>query len=89
MIQQQSEFQSKKHVRNLVIATVILYAASIYVTFGIVAPLEEEQKQIQVKKAAIENQVKEHEKTLPHYKEYLETQKQIAHYRDSLYQTIK
>ena len=35
-------------------------------------------------KRDIEKQVKKYEKTLPYYKEYQETQKQIQQYRDSL-----
>ena len=37
----------------------------------------------------IDKEVKKHEKTLPQYNEYLQTQKQIQNYRDSLNQAIR
>lgn len=37
----------------------------------------------------IEKEVKKYEKTLPHYNEYVLTQKQIQNYRDSLKQVMK
>ena len=36
------------------------------------------------KEQKIEEQVKQYEKTLPQYNEYLKTQQQIQNYRDSL-----
>lgn len=71
------------------VVTTAFYGFVSYLVFGIALPKEREQKRNQAKQMIIEKRVKQYEKTLPHYKEYLQNKQQIAHYRDSLQQTMK
>lgn len=86
---EKNEIITKKHIRELIIAIVILYGSVAYIIFSFCLPDELKQKQEQARQVIIENKVKQHEKTLPHYKEYLQTKQQIAHYRDSLQRTMR
>ena len=72
----------KQKVKNIVLGSisgallVAIFVATGYMIDDIFKTIDKER--------AIEKEVKKYEKTLPHYNEYLQTQKQIQNYRDSL-----
>lgn len=64
--------------------------AALFVFFVIMATkISEYGKKENIKKAKIENMVKQYEQSLPYYNEYVLTQQQIQNYRDSLKQIMK
>ena len=75
---------SKKDIAFLS-AVAVLSVFLIIVAIGIREYAEKEN----IKKAKIENMVKQYERSLPNYNEYVLTQQQIQNYRDSLKQNMK
>lgn len=69
----------KQKVKNIVLGSIsgVLLVAIFAATVKIIDKEHARQNKI-------EKEVKKYEKTLPHYNEYLQTQKQIQNYRDSL-----
>ena len=77
---------NKKKIKRIIF-TVISFAFIIATIAGTVYMINDIFKIIDKERARqnkIEKEVKKYEKTLPHYNEYLQTQKQIQNYRDSL-----
>lgn len=76
----------KQKVKNIVLGSisgallVAIFAATGYMINDIFKIIDKER----ARQNQIEKEVKKYEKTLPHYNEYLQTQKQIQNYRDSL-----
>lgn len=81
----------KQKVKNIVLGSisgallVAIFAATGYMINDIFKTIDKEG----ARQNKIEKEVKKYEKTLPHYNEYLQTQKQIQNYRDSLKQVVK
>lgn len=81
----------KQKVKNIVLGSisgallVAIFAATGYMINDIFKTIDKEG----ARQNKIEKEVKKYEKTLPHYNEYLQTQKQIQNYRDSLQQVVK
>ena len=78
---------AKKQKRKKIILTavscafvIVALAGSVYMVKDIFKTIDKER----ARQNKIEKEVKKYEKTLPHYNEYLQTQKQIQNYRDSL-----
>jgi len=67
----------------------VLSGLSLYMFVGVMIPMSIEDKKARAKQAVIDNRVKQYEKTLQYYKEYLQTKEQIAQYRDSLQRVMK
>ncbi len=76
------------NIRNFLVVVFVVYGIT-YMIFSITLPEAQKRKHEQDRQDIIENKVKQHEKTLPHYKEYLQTKQQIAHYRDSLQRAMR
>ena len=75
--------QKRKHIVLGSISGALLvaiFAAAGYMIDDIFKTIDKER----ARQNKIENAVRSYEKTLPHYNEYLQTQKQIQNYRDSL-----
>lgn len=76
----------KQKVKNIVLGyisgalLVAIFAATGYMIGYMIKTIDKER----ARQNKIEKEVKKYEKTLPHYNEYLQTQKQIQNYRDSL-----
>ena len=76
----------KQKRKNIVLGSisgallVAIFAAAGYMIDDIFKTIDKER----ARQNKIENAVRSYEKTLPHYNEYLQTQKQIQNYRDSL-----
>lgn len=76
----------KQKRKNIVLGSisgallVAIFAAAGYMIDDIFKTIDKER----ARQNKIEKEVKKYEKTLPHYNEYLQTQKQIQNYRDSL-----
>ncbi|MBQ3785369.1 MAG: hypothetical protein II843_03170, partial [Alphaproteobacteria bacterium] len=76
----------KQKVKNIVLGSisgallVAIFAATGYMIDDIFKTIDKAR----ARQNKIEKEVKKYEKTLPHYNEYLQTQKQIQNYRDSL-----
>lgn len=69
----------KQKVKNIVLGSIS--GALLVAIFAATVKIIDKERARQNK---IEKEVKKYEKTLPHYNEYLQTQKQIQNYRDSL-----
>lgn len=69
----------KQKVKNIVLGSIS--GALLVAIFATTVKIIDKERARQNK---IEKEVKKYEKTLPHYNEYLQTQKQIQNYRDSL-----
>lgn len=63
-------------------ATMLVLLVIAWAAFGTYRIVHEDKKAQKEKK--VEEQVKQYEKNLYNYNEYLETQRKIQHYRDSL-----
>lgn len=77
---------NKKKIKRIIF-TVIGFAFIIATIAGTGYMIDDIFKTIDKERARqnkIEKEVKKYEKTLPHYNEYLQTQKQIQNYRDTL-----
>lgn len=76
----------KQKVKNIVLGSisgallVAIFVATGYMIDDIFKTIDKEP----ARQNKIEKEVKKYEKTLPHYNEYLQTQKQIQNYRDTL-----
>lgn len=76
----------KQKRKNIVLGSisgallVAIFAATGYMINDIFKTIDKER----ARQNKIEKAVRSYEKTLPHYNEYLQTQKQIQNYRDSL-----
>lgn len=76
----------KQKVKNIVLGSisgallVAIFAATGYMIDDIFKTIDKER----ARQNKIEKAVRSYEKTLPNYNEYLQTQKQIQNYRDSL-----
>ncbi|MFQ6696480.1 MAG: hypothetical protein ACLRFQ_04340 [Alphaproteobacteria bacterium] len=76
----------KQKVKNIVLGSisgallVAIFVATGYMIDVISKTIDKER----ARQNKIEKEVKKYEKTLPHYNEYLQTQKQIQNYRDSI-----
>ena len=68
---------------------VILFGLTVYMIGGVIIPRQIKEDKEKDKQSVIDKQVKRYEKTLPHYKEYLQTKEQIARYHDSLQRVIR
>ena len=82
-----AENNAKKQKRKKIILTavscafvIVAFAGSVYMVKDIFKTIDKER----ARQNKIEKAVRNYEKTLPHYNEYLQTQKQIQNYRDSL-----
>ena len=85
----EEEKRNKKYNRLGLGAVVVLFGLSAYMVFGVIVPRELKEDKEKAKQTIIDDKVKQYEKTLPYYKEYLQTQEQIKQYRDSLQRTMK
>ena len=85
----EEEKRNKKYNRLGFDAAVVLFGLSAYMVFGVIVPRELKEDKEKAKQTIIDDKVKQYEKTLPYYKEYLQTQEQIKQYRDSLQRTMK
>lgn len=85
----EEEKRNKKYNRLGFGAVVVLFGLSAYMVFGVIVPRELKEDKEKAKQTIIDDKVKQYEKTLPYYKEYLQTQEQIKQYRDSLQRTMK
>jgi len=57
--------------------------------WGVMVPRQIKEKEEKAKQSVIDDKVKQYERTLPYYKEYLQTKEQITQYRDSLQRVMK
>ena len=79
-----------KLTRKKEINDIIIYSAlTIMLIVGIPSMIyfKKCQEKEDIKKAKIENEVKQYEQSLPEYSQYVATKEKINQYRDSLYRT--
>lgn len=82
------EKRQKRYERFGISLIVLLSCVGVSeISYIIIKGIKESKEE--TKQSVIDNQTKQYEKTLPYYKEYLQTKEQIAQYRDSLQQVIK
>ncbi len=85
--EQQAKIKAEKADRKGTIINIVGCCFTVIVlvagTYAIVK-LVNMGKQERAKQIKIENEIKNYEKTLPYYNEYLQTKQQIQNYRDSL-----
>ena len=76
----------KQKVKNIVLGSIsgALLVAIFVATGYMIDDIFKTIDKARARQNKIEKEVKKYEKTLPHYNEYLQTQKQIQNYRDSL-----
>ena len=89
MTSQEETRRQQRYNRFGIGAIVVLSGLTLYMWIGVIAPRDIKANKEKAKQSVIDDKVKQYEKTLPYYKEYLQTKEQIAQYRDSLQRVMK